>query len=118
MRQLLNIARIQVDEELDTITLNKFCDNGTHDHSERNKFQQRMEDRPGAQVNRTQFSNPTQNRGQRNNYNNKGNQHQKRSQSSDEEVVPYVNEFGDQIYNIDGSRKTIKRRRDNYNTQS
>ena len=29
-----------------------------------------------------------------------------------------MNEFGDQIYNIDGSRRTIKRRRDNYNTQS
>ena len=29
-----------------------------------------------------------------------------------------MNEFGDQIYNIDGSRRTIRRRRDNYNTQS
>ena len=117
MRQLLNIARIQVDEELDTITLNN-NNNGRYDHRKGNEFQQRTEDRPDAQVNRTQVSNPTQNRGQRNNYNNKGNQHQMRSRSSDEEVVPYVNEFGDQIYNIDGSRKTIKRRRYIYNTQS
>ena len=118
MRQLLNIARIQVDEELDTITLNNFSNNGRFDHSEGNEFQQRTEDQPDAQVSRTQVSNPTQNRGQRNNYNNRRNQYQQRYGSSDEEVVPYVNEFGDQIYNIDGSRKTIKRRRDNYNTQS
>ena len=78
LRQLLNIARIQVDEELDTITLNNFSNNGRHDHSEGNEFQQRTEDRPDAQVNRTQVSNPTQNRGQRNNYNNRRNQHQKR----------------------------------------
>ena len=29
-----------------------------------------------------------------------------------------MNEFGDQIYNIDGSRRTIRRGRNNYNTQS
>ena len=28
-----------------------------------------------------------------------------------------MNEFGDQIYNIDGSRRTMKRRKDNHNTQ-
>ena len=33
LRQLLNIARIQVDEELDTITLNNFS-NGRHNQSE------------------------------------------------------------------------------------
>ena len=117
LRQLLNIARIQVDEELDTINLNNFR-NGKHNHSEASEFQQRTEDRPDAQVNRTQVGNQTQNRGQRNNYNNRGNQYQKRGQSPDVDVIPYVNEFGDQIYNIDGSRRTIRRRRDNYNTQS
>ena len=87
LRQLLNIARIQVDEELDTITLNNFS-NRRHNQSEGSEFQQRTEDRPDAQVNRTQISNQTQNRGQRNNYNNRGNQHQNRSRSSEEEVVP------------------------------
>ena len=43
LRQLLNIARIQVDEELDTITLNNFS-NGRHNQSEGSEFQQRTED--------------------------------------------------------------------------
>ena len=77
LRELLNIARIQVDEELDTITLNNFS-NGRHNQSEGREFQQRTENRPDAQVNRTQVGNQTQNRGQRNSYNNKGNQYQKR----------------------------------------
>ena len=42
LRQLLNIARIQVDEELDTITLNKFNDNGRHDNRGRDEFHQRI----------------------------------------------------------------------------
>ena len=111
LRQLLNIARIQVDEELDTITLNNFS-HGRHSKSERSELQQRTEGRSDAQVNRTQVGNQTQNRGQRNNYNNRGNQYQKRGQSPDVDVIPYVNEFGDQIYNIDGSRRTIRRKRD------
>ena len=28
-----------------------------------------------------------------------------------------MNKFGDQIYNMDGSRRTMKRRKDNHNTQ-
>ena len=88
LRQLLNNARIQVDEELNTITLNKFSDNGRYDQSEMNDFQQREENRQCAQENKTQFSNPTQNRGQRNNYNNSRNQHQKRRPSYEEEGVP------------------------------
>ena len=47
LRQLLNIARIQVDEELDTITLNNFS-NGKHNQNEGSEFQQRTEDRPDA----------------------------------------------------------------------
>ena len=116
MGDLLNIARIQVDEELDTITLNNFS-RGRHNPDEGGEFQQGTERRPNAQVNRTQVGGQTQNRGQRNSYNNQGNQYQKRNRSPEVEVVPYVNEFGDQIYNLDGSRRTMRRRKDNCNTQ-
>ena len=115
LRELLNIARIPVDKELDTITLNNFS-NGRHNPDEGREFQQGTEKRPNAQVNRTQVGNQTQNRGQRNSYNNRKNQYQKWDQSPEVEVIPYVNKFGDQIYNIDGSRRTMKRRKDNHNT--
>ena len=71
----------------------------------------------GGQVKRTQVGGQTKNKGQRSNHNNQGNQYQKRNWSPEVEVVPYVNEFGDQIYNLDGSRRTMRRRKDNRNTQ-
>ena len=49
---------------------------------------------------------------QGNNFHNKGNQDRKRGQESSpgSEFIPYVNEFGDEIYNMNGARRTIKRR--------
>ena len=58
LRDLLSIARIQVDEELDTITLNNFS-NGRTNPDEGGEFQQGTERRPNAQFNRTQFGNQT-----------------------------------------------------------
>ena len=78
LRDLLNIARIQVDEELDTITLNNFSQ-GRPNPDEGGEFQQGTERRPNAQVNRMQVGGQTQNRGQRSNHNNQGNQYQKRN---------------------------------------
>ena len=80
-RDLLNITRIQIDEELDTITLNKFSNNGKETHRGRNDqyYRERRERGYGAQVNRAQFNNPTQNRRQGNNFHNRGKQQQKRS---------------------------------------
>ena len=78
LRDLLNIARIQVDEELDTITLNNFS-RGRPNPDEEGEFQHGTERRPNAQVNRTQVGGQTQNRGQRNSHNNQGNQYQKRN---------------------------------------
>ena len=69
LRDLLNIARIQVDEELDTITLKNFS-KGQTNPDEGGEFQQGTKRRPNAQVNRTEVGGQTQNRGQRNNYNN------------------------------------------------
>ena len=73
-RQLLNIARIQIDEELDTITLNKFSNNGRNNYRGMNdqSYKENKERGYCAHVNRGQFNNPTQGRRQGNNFNNRG----------------------------------------------
>ena len=58
------------------------------------------QDRQEVEVNRTLFNNQTTNRGQRYNPNKRWNQHQKRSQTPDVEVIPFS-----------------KTRRNNFNTQ-
>ena len=67
-RDILNIARIQIDEELDTIILNRFSHRGQEtDRGRGNRsYRERKGGRYNAKINRAQFSNTNQIRSQRN----------------------------------------------------
>ena len=93
LRQLLNIARSHIDEELDTRALD----------NSRNKRSGNHEDRAQeVQINRTQFSSPPRRGGlgKTNSYNQVKGNYRKRNRSSDddENSTYHINEFGDKVY--------------------
>ena len=95
LRQILNITRSQVDEELDTITLDRFSNK---DNSGRQE----------VQIDRNQFKNPPRNGGCGYNLNHKRNRYQRRSQSfDDDKIIPYVNESRDHVYNRNGKKRKV-----------
>ena len=93
LRQLLNIARSHVDEELDTRALDNFSNRRTGNH--RYWTQE-------VQINRTQFSSPPRRggRGKTNSYNEGKGNYRKRNRSSDDDdnSTYHINEFRDKVY--------------------
>ena len=108
LRQLLNIARSHVDEELDTRVLDSFTNRRSDEEDD-----QAQE----VQVNRTQFSNPQRKRerGKSNNANEKRSNNGKRDRPSDEDENSdyYVDEFGDKVYSYKKKKPTYQRARVN-----
>ena len=104
LRQLLNIARSHVDEELDTRALDNFTNRRSEDEDD-----QAQE----VQINRTQFSSPQRKRecGKSNNAN--GNRKRDRSSDEDENSDYHVNEFGDKVYGYKKKKPTYQRTRVN-----
>ena len=94
LRQLLNIARSHVDEELDTRALDSFS------YRKSGSLRYRTQE---VQINRNQFSSPPRNggHGNKHNYNEDNNNYRKRSRSSDNDddsITYHINEFGDKVY--------------------
>ena len=94
LRQLLNIARSHVDEELDTRALDNFSNRKTGSHGY--QIQE-------VQINRNQFSNPPRKggHGNTNSYNEGKGNYRKRSRSSDDDddnSTYHKNEFRDKVY--------------------
>ena len=108
LRQLLNITRSHVDEELDTRALDNFTNRRLED-----KDDQAQE----VQINRTQFSSPQRKgeRGKPNNANEKRGSNGKRDRSSDEDdnSAYHINEFGDKVYGYKKKKPTYQKARVN-----
>ena len=93
LRQLLNIARSHVDEELDTRVLDNFSNRRSGNH----EYQTQK-----VQINRPQFSSPPRRGGcgKTNSYNEGKGNYRKRNRSSDDDdnSTYHINEFGDKVY--------------------
>ena len=108
-RELLNITRIKIDEELDSITLNNFSsgfdyreDRHTGARSSRDRGRR---GRNNVQVNRTGFNDNSQGGRNRNNQSNNWSRNKKRDceSSPEDDFPPNVNEYGDKLYNRYGT---------------
>ena len=108
LRQLLNIARSHVDEELDTRALDNFSNRRTGNHGYRTQE---------IQINRTQFSSPPRKGGcgKTNSYNEgKGNYRMRNRSSDDDDSLSYhINEFGDKVYGYKKKKPTHQKPRVN-----
>ena len=102
------MARIKIDEEPDTITQNNFSQPYSYQPDNVESRPNRGEGRGGknnAQVNRTGFDDNSQG-GKNQNYGiNKWNHDLRRNQeySPEDDIHSNTNEYGDQIFNLDGS---------------
>ena len=113
LRQLLNIARSHVDEELDTRALDNFTNRRSEDDDD-----QAQE----VQINRTQFSSPQRKggRGKPNNANERKGNYGKRDRSSDDDdnSAYHINEFGDKVYGYKKKKPAYQKPRVNNFTTS
>ena len=108
LRQLLNITRSHVDEELDTRALDNFTNRRSEDEDD-----QAQE----VQINRTQFSS-SQRKGERGKpirANEGRGSYGKRDRSSDDDnnSAYHINEFGDKVYGYKKKKPTYQKPRVN-----
>ena len=106
LRQLLNISRSHVDEELDTRALDNFTNRRSGDHDD-----QAQE----VQINRTQFSSPPRKggHGNPNNFKERKGSYGKRDRSSDDDdnLAYHINEFSDKVYGYKKKKPTYQKPR-------